>query len=187
MGGLCFVCLNRVDMGVIEHFGEGMISLGEYGGASLRRTHEVAEAFVRAGVACSVTEHLAAARWKKLVWNVPFNGLSIVAGGIDVAQILEDKDMEVLTRELMREVMGAAGNLGFELPESLIEAQIEATRAMGPYKPSSLIDYLAGYEVEVESIWGEPWRRGKEAGAEVGHLEMLYRLIRRAVREREAS
>ncbi len=50
---------------------------------------------------------------------------------------------------------------------------------MGPYKPSSLIDYLRGRAVEVESIWGEPYRQGMEAGAELGRLEMLYQLLRK--------
>ena len=31
LGGLCFVCLNRVAPGVIEHYGHGTLSLGEFG------------------------------------------------------------------------------------------------------------------------------------------------------------
>jgi 2-dehydropantoate 2-reductase len=184
MGGLCFVCLNRTEPGVIDHIGEGRIHLGEYSGEALPRTHEVAGAFNEAGVDCVVTDRLAGARWKKLVWNVPFNGLSIIGGGIDVGQILADEELLGLTRELMGEVVGAAGKLGYALRESLVEDQIEVTRRMGAYRPSSLIDYLEGREVEVESIWGEPWRRGVNAGAEVGRMEMVYRQIQRALRER---
>jgi 2-dehydropantoate 2-reductase len=45
---------------------------------------------------------------------------------------------------------------------------------MGAYQPSSLIDFLAGREVEVEAIWGEPLRRAQAAGAAMPHLEKLY-------------
>ncbi len=40
---------------------------------------------------CSVTNDLALEHWRNLVWNIPFNGLSILAGGIDTAAILADE------------------------------------------------------------------------------------------------
>ena len=80
------------------------------------------------------------------------------------------------------EVISSARRLGHDLPSSLVDDQINATHPMGPYKPSSLIDYLEGREVEVEAIWGEPYRRAANAGAEVGRLEFLYHEIRRALR-----
>lgn len=182
LGGLCFVCLNRTEPGVIEHIGEGRISIGEFSGAPLPRTHAVAAEFKRAGVACSAVENLAHERWRKLVWNVPFNGLSIVGGGIDVAEILADEDLRYLTRRLMQEVIAAAGALGFLIPEAFVEDNIRKTEGMGAYRPSSLIDFLEGRAVEVEAIWGEPCRRATNAGAEVGRLEMLYHQIRRLCR-----
>lgn len=184
LGGLCFVCLNRTDPGVIEHYSHGRIEMGEYSGLPLPRTWEVQGEFKRCGVVCSVLPDLGLARWRKLVWNVPFNGLSIAAGGIDVARILADEDLIYLTRGLMAEVIGIARNLGHEIPESFAEKNIDNTRSMGAYRPSSLIDFEAGREVEVEAIWGEPCRRGFNAQAETGRLETLYRLIRRMVRAR---
>lgn len=190
LGGLCFVCLNRVEPGVIRHIGHGRIEMGEYSGLPQLRTWELREEFERCGVDCAVSEDLGLAHWRKLVWNVPFNGLSIVAGGIDVGKILADEDLLHLTRALMEEVIGIAKKLGHKIPRSFAEKNIENTRSMGTYLPSSLIDYLEGREVEVEAIWGEPLRRGFNAGAEVGRLETLYRLICRlmnARREEEAD
>jgi 2-dehydropantoate 2-reductase len=184
LGGLCFVCLNRTAPGVIEHFSHGRIEMGEFYGLPLPRTWEIQGEFKRCGVVCSVLPDLGLARWRKLVWNVPFNGLSITGGGIDVAQILADEDLLYLTRALMGEVIGIARKLGHDIPESFAEKNIENTKSMGPYRPSSLIDFEAGREVEVEAIWGEPCRRGFNAGAEIGRLETLYRLIRRLTRMR---
>ena len=181
LGGLCFVCLNRTEPGVIHHIGHGKIEMGEFSGLPLPRTWEIQTEFKRCGVVCSVMPDLGLARWRKLVWNVPFNGLSIAAGGIDVGRILADDDLLYLTRALMDEIIGMARKLGHEISPSFADKNIENTKAMGAYRPSSLIDFLEGREVEVEAIWGEPLRRGFNAGAEVGRLEMLYHLIRHLI------
>lgn len=185
LGGLCFVCLNRTEPGVIRHIAHGKIEMGEFCGLPLPRTWEIHGELKRCGIVCSVLPDLGLARWRKLVWNVPFNGLAIAGGGVDVGQILADEDLLSLTRGLMREVIGAAKALGHEIPWSFAEKNVENTRSMAAYHPSSLIDFLEGREVEVEAIWGEPLRRGFNAGAEVGRLETLYHLIRRAVTRRE--
>ena len=44
---------------------------------------------------------------------------------------------------------------------------------MGAYRPSSLIDYLEGKEVEVTGLWGEPLRRGQAAGVSMPKLTQL--------------
>lgn len=184
MGGLCFVCLNRTSPGVIRHLGFGLIMMGELNEVATDRTRKVGDLFSGSGVSCEVVDDLMWASWRKLVWNIPFNGLAILGGGIDVAEILADEDLLVLTRQLMREVIRTAGVLGYELPESLVDEQVEKTLKMGPYSPSSMVDFVEGRAVEVEAIWGEAWRRGAAAGAEVGRLEMMYRLIRNKVGSR---
>ena len=178
LGGLCFVCINRVAPGVIEHFAQGHISLGEHSGAPQPRTLALADMMRAAGISCGVEENLITARWKKLVWNVPFNGLSIAAGNKDTAEILADPALEQRVRDLMREIIETAGKLGHEIPLSLIETMIERTRTMAGYKPSSLVDFLAGREVELDTIWGEPLHRARIAGIMMPRLEELYRELR---------
>jgi len=179
MGGLCFVCLNRTAQGVVEHFGFGTLSIGEFERGPQERTRRIVEDFKATGIATRVVENLATERWRKLVWNVPFNGLSIAAGGITTDLILADDGLRSLCKNLMAEVIDAAGREGHVIRHEFIEEQVERTSKMGAYKPSSLIDYLEGREVEVESIWGEPYRRGLRSGAPVGRLEMLYFLLRK--------
>src|SRR5205085_9389044 len=77
LGGLCFVCLNRSEPGVIERYDNGHVVIGEFGRYPQPRTHDVAWEFKRCGVICRVVADLARDRWRKLVWNIPFNGLSI--------------------------------------------------------------------------------------------------------------
>jgi 2-dehydropantoate 2-reductase len=89
MGGLCFVCLNRVAPGVIQHIGYGQVVLGEFQRQPQPRTYDLAARFCAAGVPCTVTDNLARAHWEKLVWNIPFNGLGVAgAAGIDAVEQL---------------------------------------------------------------------------------------------------
>ncbi len=135
-----------------------------------------------AGIEAQVVDDLALERWRKLLWNIPFNGLSIAAGHATVADVLADDGMRKLARNLMDETLDAARRLGHEIPDAFADFQIERSYSMGPYKPSSLIDWELGRPVEVEAIWGEPWRQGLAAGAEMPRLEMLYRLLQQLTR-----
>jgi 2-dehydropantoate 2-reductase len=181
LGGLCFVCINRTAPGVIQHIAQGQISLGEFGGSPQARTQAVAVEFRQCGVPCEVAESLAEARWRKLVWNIPFNGLSIVGGCIDTETILGSAPLEALVLALMKEIIETARKLGHQLPEGLAEDMIARTKTMARYKTSSLIDFVEGREVEVEPIWGEPLRRAAAQGLAMPKLEVLYQLISHAV------
>jgi len=184
LGGLCFVCINRLAPGVIHHIAQGQIALGEHRGEPQARTLALAAEFQRCGIECKLEPRLITARWKKLVWNIPFNGLSIAAGGKDTASILADPVLEQRVRDLMREIIDTAGRLGHAIQLSLIDDMIERTRTMSAYKPSSLIDFFAGSEVELDAIWGEPMRRAKAAGIEMPQVERLYEELKERIAAR---
>ena len=179
MGGLCFVCLNRTAPGVIDHFDAGSISIGEFHRPVSDRVREIVAAFARAGIESRAVENLVTERWRKLLWNIPFNGLSIAAHGATVADVLADDGLRKVARELMDEALDAARRLGHEIPDAFADHQIDRSYAMKRYKPSSMIDWQEGRPVEVEAIWGEPWRQGTGVGASMPRLEMLYHLLRR--------
>jgi 2-dehydropantoate 2-reductase len=123
LGGLCFVCLNRVAHGVVEHYGHGTLSVGEFGRAPQARMREIAGAFQAAGIDAKLVENLIAERWRKLVWNIPFNGLGIAARA-NVAEVLADPGLRKLTEGLMHEVIEAARMLGHEIPADYAQVQI---------------------------------------------------------------
>ena len=182
IGGLCFVCLNRTAPGVIEHYDHGSLSLGEYRRPPGERSAAIVEAFVKAGIDAKQVENLLTERWRKLLWNVPFNGLSIAADSATVDIVLEDERLRKAARDLMSEVLDGARRLGHEIPDSFADFQIERSWSMGAYKPSSMIDWQQRYPVEVEAIWGEPLRQGIAAGAQMPRLELLYALLQRLTR-----
>lgn len=197
LGGLCFVCLNRVAPGEIHHLDHGLIVLGEYHGRPGPRTEQVAASLRRAGVPCQITDNLARAHWEKLVWNIPFNGLG-VAGAAGYAavitgrpessvtgeclttdRLLADSKWESLVRELMGEVIMVARALGHDIAPALGEKMIERTRSMGPYKASTLLDFEMGRPLELESLFLEPLRQAQRAGVRTPRLEGMNRVLRR--------
>ncbi|MEO7933267.1 MAG: 2-dehydropantoate 2-reductase [Chthoniobacterales bacterium] len=177
LSGLCFVCLTRTAPGVIEHYGHGGVALGEANGPSTSRARRVVEAFQVAGIDCRLAENMPWERWRKLLWNIPFNGLSIAAGKATVEDLLGTPLLKTQVEALMREVLTAAAALGYIIPENTPEKEIARSLDMGPYRPSSLVDFERGLPVEVEAIWGEPLRRAQAAGASVPRLELLHALL----------
>lgn len=184
LGGVCFVCINRIAPGVIDHISDGDVALGEFVGGPQPRTEQISALLNACLIPSRVEPSLAVVRWKKLVWNIPFNGLAIAGGGITTADILADPALTARANSLANEAVAASAALGHCLPEGWADYQIFRTPAMGPYKPSSMIDYVQGRPVEVEAIWGEPVRQAKAAGAVIPEMEKLYQEILTAVGKR---
>ncbi len=176
LGALCFVCINRTAPGVIHHIDHGSISIGEFRRPVSPRVQAIAEAWQQQQVEAHAVDDLAGERWRKLLWNIPFNGLSIAARA-NVAQVLADDGLRITARALMDEGLAAARQLGHDIPDSYADWQIERSYSMGPYRPSSMIDYEEGRPVEVEAIWGEPFRQGTAVGVSMPRIGMLYHLI----------
>ena len=174
VGGLAFIAAVREAPGEIRIYTPGYVTLGEFKGPAGKRVRQLVELFRRAGVKCNAVDDLAEARWRKLVWNVPYNGLTIAAGGITTDRILASPEWKREVRALIDEVVRAAAKFGYVITADFITEQFAHTRRMGAYQPSSLVDYLAGRAVEVEAIWGEPLRRAQAAGVAMPHLGKLY-------------
>ena len=208
LGGLCFVCLNRLEPGVIRHTAHGKIVLGEFSGWPEPRTHDIASAIRHSGVTCSVTDNLSRAHWQKLVWNIPFNGLGVAAAaGFDAFQsghlptnagvgrclptdeLLADPRWGPLVRELMLEVIAAANALGFSISETYADHQIDRTRLMGAYFASTLVDFERGQPLELKALFQEPLRQAQALGVAMPRLERLHRILERldSARERLSS
>jgi 2-dehydropantoate 2-reductase len=177
LGGMAFVCINRIEPGVVHHIAEGTITLGEFKATAGQRAREIAAMFQQSQIPCRVLDDLRYGRWEKLVWNIPFNGLSAVLNQT-TDLLLASPEGEALVRSLMQEVIAGARAVGADLPSSLIDAKIQQTRGMGAYKTSMHLDMLSGRAMEVEAIFGCPVKVARQAGAAVPRLETLYQMLR---------
>jgi 2-dehydropantoate 2-reductase len=196
MGGLCFVCLNRVAPGQIHHLAHGAVVLGEFGRPSQPRTHQIAGLFQQSGISCKISENLDQAHWEKLVWNIPFNGLgaascagldAVLAGQINPALmsapclttdlLLADPRWAKLVRELMMETIRTAQSLGLSVPDIAADRHIANTARMGPYKASTLVDFERGQELELESLFLAPLRLARQADLAAPRLTALCAIL----------
>lgn len=181
LGGCCFLCSNKVGAGHIQHLDYGRISFGEYApllaGSITPRMQRLADDFRRAGIDITPTEDLRQTRWMKLMWNIPFNGLSVVLNAL-TDRIMADPHAAALAESLMREVRAAAAGCGSFVEESFIDKMLADTRKMVPYASSMLLDYQQGRPMEIEAIFGNPLRAAEAAGIPVPRIEMLYRQLK---------
>lgn len=178
--GLCFVCCMMDTPGVITHLEGGDIQFAPFAGgdAPAARAEELAAMFRSAGIRSTAFRELERIQWCKLTWNIPFNGLCLAHGGISVQQLFAMPGQVERARGIMEEVYAAAERRGFAPPKDIVDTQMERTAKMGPFVPSSAVDYQRGRQVEYDAIWGIPLQRALDAGASVPLWEQLCREIR---------
>ncbi|MEM9979342.1 MAG: putative 2-dehydropantoate 2-reductase [Cyanobacteria bacterium P01_D01_bin.2] len=192
MGGLCFVCANKVGPGHIRHLDYGKIQLGAYSATHQRRELtaamvEISDDLRRAGIPIQVTDDLFMARWRKLVWNVPYNGLSVVLDAT-TDELMANGEIKKQIDTLMGEVITTANTWAERLsttaaprrqiPMAWATEMAEATTRMKPYRTSMKIDFDEGRPLEVEAIVGNPVRAAARLGVAVPQMETLYHQLK---------
>ena len=180
LGGCCFLCSNKVGPGHIHHLDYGRIAFGEYApllsGSITPRMRAIEADFRQALIDMTATEDLGRTRWAKLMWNIPFNGLSVVLNAL-TDRIMAEPHTAQLAELLMREVRAAAAGCGSVIDESMITKLLDDTRKMVPYASSMLLDYQQSRPMEIEAIFGNPLRAAQAAGIPTPRIEMLYQQL----------
>ena len=175
--GLAFICSAKAGPGRIDHQCYGHINFGDYSCRDADALRRVADDFNAAGVQAGIVEYNEA-RWKKAVWNMPFNGMT-VALGTQTDMLLRNQSTRRLIREQMLEVIGAARHLGVKrIDESFADNMITTTDAMTPYSPSMKLDFDNRRPMEIDYLYTRPLRIAREAGFAMPRLEMLEAELR---------
>jgi 2-dehydropantoate 2-reductase len=170
--GLAFICSAKTQPGRINHQCYGQINLGNYSCRDEALILQVLNDFNAAGVKAGQVEYQEA-RWKKAVWNMPFNGMT-VALNTRTDLLLKHPATRRLIREQMMEVIGAAQHLGVKnIDESFADLMIQMTDEMTPYSPSMKLDYDFHRRMEIHYLYERPIEIAREAGFPMPRLEML--------------
>jgi len=178
MGGLCFLCSNKVGPGHIRHLDYGHVALGEFASRGISdRMRAIASDFQRAGIRTELNEDLQIVRWQKLVWNIPYNGLSVVLNA-DTSELMKNPHTRQLVERIMHEVVADAQACGVSLRDGIVAKMLSYTDTMIPYRTSMKIDYDEHSPMEVEAIFGNPLRAADKAGAQSPLLQELYCLLK---------
>jgi 2-dehydropantoate 2-reductase len=175
--GLAFICSAKTKPGIVNHQCYGNINLANYSCHDEALMQTVVDEFRAANIETGLVEYHEA-RWKKAVWNMPFNGMT-VALHTQTDQLLKNKATRQLIREQMMEVVNAAQHLGVKnLDETFVDKMIETTDAMTPYSPSMRLDYDFHRKMEIYYLYTRPIEIAREAGFRMQKLEMLEAELR---------
>ncbi|MES2818981.1 MAG: putative 2-dehydropantoate 2-reductase [Pseudomonadota bacterium] len=182
LGGLCFICVHRAAAGVIVHQALGAVNLAYHSGPAVdpaARQGLVGEGvalFKAAGLESTAMADLEQARWQKLVWNVPYNGLAVLLNAGTTA-LMGDAHSRALIQDLMQEVQQGAAACGHSLPEGFAAKLLSATDRMPDYLPSMVHDYRQQRPLELQAIYAEPLAAVMRAGGTMPRVQMLYQAL----------
>ena len=187
LSAIAYIGVTRTAPGQVEHIGNGRLIIGKYKGGKSIGAEELCRAFECSGVPAQYTEDIAHFRWKKLLWNIPFNALSVLGGGLLTGEMTDGGETEWLCRKLMEEVIATAQACNVDLTEDMIRENMEYTRNFPPYKTSMLIDYENGRPLEVEAILGAVIKHAKAQKIAIPHLMTVYIMLKALNRKRQES
>lgn len=176
LSGLCFLCSRKAGPGWIQHLDYGAINLAafkEVGPAGVTaEMRMVAVDLTAAGIENKSLDDWRKARWRKLVWNIPFNGMCALTG-MDTSALLRDPAMRKRISHLMDEVVDGARVCGCPLPADFRDRMIADTERMAPYEPSMKLDRDAGRAMELDAIYVRPLAAIAKAGGRAPGIAAL--------------
>lgn len=177
VAGLAFICSAKTEPGRVNHQCYGSINLGNYSCKDEALFEAILQDFMDAGIQAASVPY-EEARWKKAVWNMPFNGMT-VALDTQTDLLLKNPSTRQLIRDQMMEVVGAAQHLGVTgLDEAFVDKMIDMTDHMTPYSPSMKLDYDFHRPMEIHYIYTRPIEIARKAGFAMPKLEMLEAELR---------
>lgn len=180
LGGLCLICVHREGPGLVTHQALGAVNVGYHSGsaiddvARMAIVEQGAELFRTAGLDSQAMPNLHQARWQKLVWNIPYNGLSVLLGA-GTTPLMADADSRAHIQALMAEVVEGAKACGHDMPPGYAGFLFTMTEKMPDYWPSMYHDFLHKRPLELEAIYARPLAAAKAAGCDLPRIEALYR------------
>ena len=177
VGGLAFICSAKTEPGRVRHQCYGSVNLANYSCRDEALFTSVLNDFTNAGIAAASVPY-EEARWKKAVWNMPFNGMT-VALNTRTDLLLKNPATRQLIRDLMMEVVEASRALGVTgVDEAFVEKMIDMTDNMTPYSPSMKLDFDFHRPMEIHYLYTRPIEIARAAGYRMHKLEMLEAELR---------
>ena len=175
--GLAFICSAKTEPGRISHQCYGSINIGNYSCADPALVTSLIGELQQAGIEAAEVEYHEA-RWRKAVWNMPFNGMT-VALHTQTDLLLKHPATEQLIYDQMMEVIHAAQACGVKtLDSSFADKMMSMTRSMVPYSPSMRLDYDFHRPMEIHYIYSRPIEIAAQAGCPMPKLAMLEAELR---------
>lgn len=169
-GATALIGCRKEKEGIIIHESYGNIDFGSYNVKDPSVLENLTADFNTFNIPSSVN-HLQVLRWKKLVWNMAFNGLSVVLNA-STDEIISSHLKRCKT--IMLEVISSANAYGINIPGTFADEMIAFTSKMKSYYPSMKVDFDRFQSLELEYIYRKPIVAAREAGIEMLETSRLY-------------
>ena len=176
IGGMCFICSQKREPGVITHMDYGAVTIGSADKKDKEILAALADDMNTARIPVRIAENLGEARWRKLLWNIPYNGLSVLLNA-DTKEIMDHHSSRKIVRNLMEEVVKGAASRGYTIDEEEIEKMMAHTDKMTPYEPSMKLDYDNHRAMELEYMYRKPLAAAEKQGCSLPYITMMCRQL----------
>ncbi len=177
-GAMAFICAYRTSPGHITHADYGELTVAYLGNhVDEYVAKKIKTDFENAKVPYTQGDDLNFFRWRKLVWNIPYNGLTVILK-TTTDRIMKDEASRQLARDLMQEVIEGARVCGTSIKDSFADHMMDNTDHMEPYAPSMRLDYDHHRKMEIKAIYSNAIHLAKEAGYAMKKVEMLEQQLK---------
>lgn len=177
-GMLAFTCINRIHPMSVNHLDYGLIKIAPLEKKEIHYADKLTAIFTDAGIKTVTEKNLRATRWEKLLWNIPYNTLSVLLGKANTGQIMHNQFAEQIVIKLMTETRLIAAADGIKLSLIKQNEMLARTRKMKPYKTSMLLDFEKKLPLESDLILGEPLKIARNKKVHVPVLEQMYNALK---------
>ncbi len=178
-----YVAVSVPESGRVRHLARGDLTIGP----PSKRTTELANFFIRAGVPCRVSDNIEGELWLKLLCNCALNAISAL-GNARYGEIAQNADAKQLMQDIVDEVLAVADTARVILPgirnrASGMAAAMEIATQMADALSSTAQDLNRGRPTEIDALNGYIARRGAELGVSVPVNHALFTLVKLAEKQ----
>lgn len=178
IGVSAFISCSVLDGNTIRHESYGDLTAGlfEDGYASVpvnQTLQDFASLFNSRPFQVNLSDNLGEVRWKKLVWNVAFNGLTTLYN-CTTDLICNTKEYYLRAKALMLEIQQSALSYGIHIKDDFIQKML-TTHKDKQYKPSMYIDFINHRPLEIDAIYGAAIELAAVNGVELPEMKKVYR------------
>jgi 2-dehydropantoate 2-reductase len=176
-GGTAFICSYKTGPGHITHLDYGKLTIASFQNENREILEHVCSDFNASGVQSEFSENLKELRWKKLVWNIPYNGLCVTLN-TTTEKLMNHPVTYQLVKDLMSEVVHAANACGISAGDDFVGEMLDLTLKMKPYTPSMMLDFQFKRPLEIEAIYSAPLAEAGRNGFNMPKVAMLASQLR---------
>jgi 2-dehydropantoate 2-reductase len=165
LGGVCVVATDVDADGRIHQLNNlQQMTYGERSGEITPRIQELDRTMQNAGFEASVSTDIMAAMWQKWVQLASLGALTCLMRA-PVGEIASVEDGKEVARGILKECSAIPAACGYPQSDAFLERQAAALTEEGSPATSSMYrDLSKGNPVEVDTILGDLYRKGREHG-----------------------